>query len=791
MMILPLAIFFDAKVLSMRVQWCGLLLWAVGMSGAASAADVWRFDMGTADSQLRDGFTRVTAASVYTSESGYGWRSGEGLTAHHRYYSREWDYNESRGTKQPPPIYTNEITCDTISGRTPNAFLVNVPPGDYLVYLRSGLSAGSPRDYHWFDVAVGASRATVKIPGPYIFEKRLLQATVAGSPLAVELNPTTDWLVSSLVVFPATHEQQVREEFLDALDKELDFLPPDVAAQWKETQHVDPRSRPAITDEDRRRGYVLFARHWSEVIWPNTVPRPSELNPQLAAFATPGEYEPVTVTVWPLEDLRDASLIASGLRCGDAAIGPEHIDVRWVRFLNVRPNYSTFFAYHVAPDVLEHRAAADLRQDVNQRFWITVHVPEDAKPGTYEGRLTFTSDRRELSHVPLKLRVLPIALRKNPEPVYGMYYRDPLSNVDDRNSPEANEYFRRKAELERQDLVAHGMNSHISGVSGLSRDETGRWTINGDETERRIALDRKYGLADKPLVVSFPVSEWYSRLVDRRGTGSHLRLIRPDVPQTFFDEVTRMVETIEAERKRRGWPEFLYYPIDEPSTAEDSVRFMVGVLKAIKQVPGVRTYVTADPSHEQFEPMWPYVDVWCCQPFVFGYEKIQRLSRERGIEFWCYPNHISGENDHTPVRGARMTWGFGFWKSGFRALIPWIYQSSSGDPWNYLDGTSMDFFNRSTPDGEPIPVTMWEAYREGIDDSRYLYTLQQLAAEAKQRGGDAAAAAQRAEETLQYVWDAIEVQEKYKYDGLWSGADFDAHRWLLASEILELQQSMQ
>ena len=93
-----------------------------------------------------------------------------------------------------------------------------------------------------------------------------------------------------------------------------------------------------------------------------------------------------------------------------------------------------------------------------------------------------------------------------------------------------------------------------------------------------------------------------------------------------------------------------------------------------------------------------------------------------------------------------MTWGFGFWKSGFRTLIPWIYQSSNGDPWNYLDGTSMDFFNRSTPDGEPIPVAMWEAYREGIDDGRYLYTLERLLAENAIRGGRAAEIAATAKE---------------------------------------------
>jgi len=303
-------------------------------------------------------------------------------------------------------------------------------------------------------------------------------------------------------------------------------------------------------------------------------------------------------------------------------------------------------------------------------------------------------------------------------------------------------------------------------------------------------MDRKYGLAGKPMAVEFPVSWWYSVLINKHGMGNHMRLVTSEVPQSFFDEVTKMVEAIEREKKNYHWPEFLYYPIDEPSGHAAAVQFMVNVMKAIKRVPGVRTYVTADPSEDSFNPMWPYVDVWCCQPFVFGYEKIRRLSREKHVEFWCYPNHISGENDHTPVKGARMTWGFGFWKSGFRTLIPWIYQADIGDPWNYLDGSSMDFGVRSTPDGEPIPVALWEAFREGIDDGRYLYTLQQLVIEGKQRGGGAAVLAGAAEKELKFVWDSIVPQEKYQYDDLWNGLDFDAYRWLLARKILDLQEAL-
>jgi len=793
----------------MKGTWIGACALGVLLLPGTIRAEALRFDLGSEKSELRPGFTRLTAKSLYNEKAGYGWKSTDGLKEHDKHYSRQWEYNESRGREQPPPIYTNEITCDCVWSNRPASLLIDRPPGEYVVWLLFGRSAGSARDYHDFDAAVGGaeevsegdspifaarklgqSPTTVKIPGPYIFEKRVLRAKLRGRQFSIDLTPRTDWLLAAVVVFPAAEEKAVRGEFLDALEKEIEFLPPDVAEKWKETPHVDDRPMPALRDADRRRGYAVFARHWSEVIYPNTVPRAEELNPELTAFASLGEYEPVTFTVLPLDDLSGAKVVAGDLRSGDAVIPAASIDVRSVRYMLVRPNYSTFFSYHVAPDVLERHATLDLRKGRNQRFWITLHVPEDAKAGVYEGKLAFSAAGREPADVKLRLRVLPMRLQKNPEHIYGAYYHDPLGNVDEGNTAGANDYFRRKAELERQDMVAHGMNSHISHASGLERDEQGNWTMDGTETERRIALDRKHGLAGYPLVVSFPVGWWYSKLVDKRGLGSHLRLVRPDVPQSFFDEVTKMVEAIEREKKKHDWPEFLYYPIDEPSTHEDSVRFMVGVLKAIKRAPGVRTYVTADPSHEQFAPMWPHVDVWCCQPFVFGCEKIRELSKEKHVEFWCYPNHISGENDHTPIRGARMTWGFGFWRSGFRTLIPWIYQSSSGDPWNYLDGSSMDFFNRSTPEGEPIPVALWEAYREGIDDGRYLYTLERLAAEGKRRGGRPAELAAEAEKELRFVRDSIEVQEKYKYDGLWNGADFDAYRWLLASKILALQGAL-
>ena len=159
-----------------------------------------------------------------------------------------------------------------------------------------------------------------------------------------------------------------------------------------------------------------------------------------------------------------------------------------------------------------------------------------------------------------------------------------------------------------------------------------------------------------------------------------------------------------------------------------------------------------------------------------------------------------------------MTYGFGFWRSGYRGLIPWGYQGNDGNPWNYLDGACSDMFVRSADDDSPIPVVMWEAFREGIDDMRYITTLEHWIERAKAAGRDDLAKAGR--DDLDFVWKSIKVQEKYKDDGVWPNKHintnkppvtpvggrldngmwdpptFDTMRWLIASRIIEIQKEL-
>ena len=739
------------------------------------------FNMGTPKSAVWDGFTKVTTTNLFSKSSAFGWQTKDGLTASARAY-RESVENKSRGHAEPPPIWTNPITEAAVLGSATNTFYLNVSPGDYELYLVCGTSdAKFHAQYFDFTVAVQGQKQRVQIEGPYQFRTLRFRATAGAQPLAIHFEPRSKWIVNAVLAWRAADATRVEKEIVAPFEEWTFRMPPAEWAKWKLDPEPPTGPLPKLSADDEQRGFAVWSRHYLECVYPHTNPRAEELNPELRAFATPGEFEPLNFIVRPLRDLANAKISVS-------AIGPvpaENISVRRVRYMLARPNYTVVHRCSVVPDVLERFEGGNLKADENARFWLTLRVPDDAPAGEYAGTVTFTCDSGK-TVVPVKLRVLPFKLRDDPEKIFGIYYHHPLSLAARAPDEVSRAYFQHKAELEHADMAAHGTRNVVLDFWCAPADKDGKFDFKWDTLAAQLELWKKFGFTG-PVALEINTDGVYEKYTHER-FGSHMRSVK-DPPEEFCREMTAMVRAIEAGRKQRGWPEFIYYPIDEPGSDPASVNFMVKILRACKAA-GVRTYVTADPTHEPFAPLRPWVDVWSTQPFAPDRATVLADTRAHGVEYWCYPNHVNGENDHTPVTGARMTYGFGFWRSGFRTLIPWIYQANVGDPWNYLDGSSMDFFNRSEPDGTPVPVAMWEAYREGYDDYRYIYTLEQAIASAKQSGKSAAlATAAHAEQELKFVWDSIRVQEKYKHDDLWSPAEFDVYRWLIAQQIMALAEA--
>ena len=756
-------------------------LMLVGIVAQSVSAAPALFSMGTRDSALWEGFARVAPQNVFDDKSTFGWESKDGLRAQARAYAAPVE-NRSRGTSEPPPIWTNPITEACMIGDRQNRFMMRLPAGEYQLYMVCGTSEAMRSQYFDFTVQVGNKREHVQFEGGYQFRSLRFRVRVGDAPLAVVFAPRSKWVVNAIFAWAAADAARVEREIIAPLEEWTYRMPPAEWAKWKQDPEPVSGQLPSASEVDRNRGFMIYSRHYLECIYLGTKPRAEELNPALRIFATPGEYEPTNLIVYPVKNLAGAKVTISDI----GPVPARNIDIRRVRFSLARPNYTVRYRYRVVPDMLEHFDQLDLKAGENVRFWLTLRVPEDAPAGIYGGKVAFECSGGK-AEAPITLRIPPFKLLDDPSKIFGIYYYHPLDQIAGATDEVSREYFRRRAELEHMDMAAHGTRNIVLSCWSAPADAAGNFKFDWELLADKIALWRKYDFRG-PIVMHVSTDGIYAKYMKQR-YGSHLRGVK-DPPEEFGREITAMVKAIEAERQKRGWPEFLYYPVDEPSTDAAAVSFMVKVLKACKAA-GVRTYVTADPTHEQFEPMRPYIDVWCTQPFAPDRETILADMNARKVEYWCYPNHVNGENDHTPVAGARMTYGFGFWRSGFLTLIPWIYSASNGDPFNYLDGSSMDFFNRHEPDGTPIPVAMWEAYREGYDDYRYIYTLQQMIVEAKKSPkAEAQRAAATAQRELLSVWNSIRVQEKYKDSGLWSPAEFDVYRWMIARQIIVLRESL-
>ncbi len=555
---------------------------------------------------------------------------------------------------------------------------------------------------------------------------------------------------------------------------------PTVPSTYEEMPFVETAAEPGLTPDEKQRGYLLFHRPITEPVYPNSKPHGHERLEQLVAFAAPGEFEPLTFSIYPLRDLLNLKVRCSPLTCGAGEIPGAKITVHLVTYWNVGyPRYTSRSTYRRTPELLEQVTVHSSPQGECQRYWIRIQVPEDTKPGVYRGTVSVWDEGFEKAiQIPVALRVLGFQLCRDSAKHYSTYY---YARNRTQYTGKSESFIQKAASNEYRAMVAYGLD--MSPTMYLACDD-GR-TIRLPYPEE---LDRmlQAGLAGPiPVTAGNVISRFYRDTTPDGERGSHWHISKMPSPD-FYERITASFEAFEADRKAKGWPEFICCPIDEVTGSRKD--FGAKVYAAVKAA-GIRTYATKDPTAADAEPYRPHIDIWCSQPYSVPYEKI--IGQDR-YEYWSYPNHNAGEIKDRRVmcKGGRMTYGFGFWRSGYTTLIPWNWSWTPGnDQFDYLRGSRSGCGQRIDEEGEVIPAVYWECFREGNDDARYIYTLQQAVF---QREGSPDANCRRAiaeaRALLQDTWNAIEVQQKYLADGMWSSEEFNTRRWLLAQAIAKLLQ---
>jgi len=553
---------------------------------------------------------------------------------------------------------------------------------------------------------------------------------------------------------------------------------PTVPEGAKEVPYIETAPAPSLTDPEKERGYMIFQRPITESVYPNTRPFSHERIESMAAFATPGEFEPLTFALYPIHPLKNLKVRVSSLRSSSGEISGDRIDVRLATYWNIGyPAYTTLKTYRRVPELLERVTVHTSPEGECQWYWLTVHVPREAKPGLYQGTVTVSDDGFDQAvQIPLALRVLGFPLQKDPLKHFSAYfYVRNKALYKERDDA----FVRMAADKDYQAMIDFGLD--MLPTLYLSCQDGKRIVLNhADELERMLATGLK---GPAPVTADNVIARIYRDTTPGGKHESHWR-VNPMPPPAFFERVTELFRTFEIERKAKGWPEFICCPIDEVDAAFKE--FGVKVYAAVKAA-GLRTYATKDPQGADAADYAPHLDVWCSQPYSMPYERITTQNR---FEYWCYPNHNAGEikDRKTMCKGGRMTYGFGLWRSGYTTLIPWHWcWPSEPDPFDYLRGRFSGCGQRVDDDGEVIPAVYWACFREGYDDARYVYTLQQALVEREPSKDPACLAAVEAgRRILQETWDAIRVQPRYLADGMWPSEEFEAIRWRLATHTIRL-----
>ncbi len=505
-------------------------------------------------------------------------------------------------------------------------------------------------------------------------------------------------------------------------------------------RYEDDRSLPELTARQKESGYVAYARHYLRLIFPTSVPDQAEIGRPLACFAAPGEREPLALAVRAWRDLKGLSVTCTPLTAeGGAAIGGERVSVRPVRY-GKKQGQSRWGMFHSdvmeVPLYLASRERIDLAADRSQAFWITVHVPDAAPPGRYRGTVSVSAHGLAPTRLPIEVEVLPVTLREPKHVYFGMYHR-----------PVGDDAFRAAA---WRDMREHGMTSvglccNLGAKLELDGDRV-RVTFDGSgDLERAV---NEYRAAGFTMPIAWLMGSDVLRWCRQRAGGEEAR---------FSACYRQIIEAIIMHGNRRQWPEIIFQPLDEPFEHASQMDDTETCLRILKSIPGVRTEEDGPNGRpENLERVYALCDVLVYHDGptlrrgeydAEGWRAFLDRTRKDGKEIWFYNIDLTGW--HPEV--LRFGYGFGLYQAGGTGMIQWSYQTALRPerPQQVYDKLDTIIY-QYPPAGDETggPTLAWEAAREGVDDYRYLCTLERLVEETSARGGPRAARAQT-------LWSAV------------------------------------
>ncbi len=543
----------------------------------------------------------------------------------------------------------------------------------------------------------------------------------------------------------------------------------DLWEEWSRTRGVVPEGMaelkhvaepPATPAADDGRGYILTARPYLDLVFPDAIPAAADVVSELRVAATRGEYEPVVFSVHAFRDLGPCRVSVTDLRAGPQTISNAAIDIASVACRNLRTTFRGSVYMH-APALLQAGPPVTIAAGRTQQFWLTIHVPAQTAAGEYAGSITFTPQNAAPSSLELILRVYPFDLVEPQDVSLGMY--DQLWSTTSDGTWLRDRF---------ADMRAHGMTTvgYCGGLNGVIDLEDGVARVRFDGTSRFEQVMEAFRDAGfpRPLLWLMDDDIW-AWCAEQAAPGS-----------AQFDALHRQViQSLLQQCERRDWPGIVFQPIDEPGSyglrpnAQYIEKWAVQS-RLIKEAGGTVEvdhvpFSTDDPRLEgALERALPFIDIFTqrfsTRPIWFEQDgwwwgNMKEQAAEWGKQLWSY--NINNANFFPELPTMRLAYGVFVWHEQVKGQLLWQYQQPAGNPLNCLDGSYTDMMYRypEMPHAsiQGGPSLMWECIREGVDDLRYLQTLEHLIEQAEADGQHERA--QQARAVLTRLADSFDMEQ--------------------------------
>lgn len=323
----------------------------------------------------------------------------------------------------------------------------------------------------------------------------------------------------------------------------------------------------------------------------------------------------------------------------------------------------------------------DIPRNETRQFWITLHVPNTAASGSYLGKVFLKQQGTLIGSINLQVTVLPFDLPP-PSVTYSLYYRGQLSDKPTISSELKN---RTQFEAEMRNMIAHG----VSNPTIYQR-------LDRTQLNAVLTIRESVGMVPEKLF-------YLGTSTGNPNTSKDLEALSIRI---------KYLLSIPAVSRFR---EIYIYGIDEAKGEKLSSQ-----LQAWKLAHSNGLKIFSAGYKGTFDRVGSMLDL-----LIFAGRPNQdeiRKFHAAGNKVYSYANpQVGPENPYV----FRKNYGFELWRNGYDGAMTYAYQHSMGFIWNDVDHSTYrdHVFAYPTVDGV-IDTLAWEGFREGVDDVRYITTLE-------------------------------------------------------------------